>query len=187
MNVQTISNNSALKTIPLKRVLRVATAVGAIVLLLLLLWRGYHIYQLSVDKIYKESYVPYKIANAPITDTTTFTTIELYFAEGDYMEVVKLSKGLLSVTDRERLLIGIAYLQKEEYLPAISWLKRIADLEGTPYQEAAEYYLTLTHLRNEDYDRTIELMQQITSNNNHPYRKQFTYRMIREVRLLKWK
>lgn len=187
MNVQTISNNDAVKATSLKRVLRVTTAVGATVLLFMLLWRIYHIYQLSVDNIYQQSYVPYKIAKGPIADTTMFTTIELFFAESDFKEVTRLSKGLLSVTDRERLLIGIAYLQKEEYLPAISWLKRLADVKGTPYQEAAEFYLTLTHLRNEDYDRTIELMQQITNDKSHPYRQQFTQRMIKEVGLLKWK
>ena len=187
MNVPALTNKNLLKPVSFKRALRIATAVGALVLLLLLIYRIYNIYQLSVQKIYQESYVPYRIAQGPVADTTMFTTIEMYYAEGKFNEVVKLSKGLLSVTDRERLLIGISYLQKEEYLPAISWLKRLADVENTPYQQVAEYYLTLTHLQNEDFDRTIELMQHITEDNSHPYQKRFTPKMIKEVQLLKWK
>ena len=187
MNVPAITNNKMFKPLSAKRLLRVGTAVGALVLLVLLIYRVYNIYQLSVQQIYDESYVPYKIAQGPVADTSTFTTIELYFAEGKFDDVVKLSKGLLSVTDRERLLIGIAYLQKGEYLPAISWLKRLADVENTPYQQVAEYYLTLTHLQNEDHDRTIELMQHIAGDSRHPYQNKFTPKMIREVQLLKWK
>lgn len=187
MEVQTAINKPYLNGVPPKRLLRIGIAVGATFLLLFIIWRVYSIYQLSVQKIYKESYVPYRIASGRVADTSTFTTIELYFAEENYNEVVKQSKGLLSVTDRERLLIGIAYLQKEEYLPAISWLKRLAELKGTPYQQVAEYYLTLTHLQNEDYDRTIELMQLISGDATHPYHKRFTAEMIRQVQLLKWK
>lgn len=187
MNVPAATNNRVFKTVSFKRVLRVATALGALVLLVLLIYRVYDIYQLSVQQIYRESYEPYKMAQGPVADTSNFTTIELYYAENKFDDVVKLSKGLLSVTDRERLLIGISFLQKEEYLPAISWLKRLADVENTPYQQVAEYYLTLTHLQNEDYDRTIELMQQIVSDRQHPYHQRFTPEMIREVQLLKWK
>lgn len=187
MNVPAVTNNKVFKTVSFKRVLRIATALGTLVLLVLLIYRVYNIYQLSVQQIYRESYVPYKITQEPVADTSTFTTIELYYAEGKYNDVVKLSKGLLSVTDRERLLIGISFLQKGEYLPAISWLKRLADVENTPYQQVAEYYLTLTHLQNEDFDRTIELMQHIVSDSQHPYQKRFKPEMIREVQLLKWK
>lgn len=187
MSVNTVIHKEYIKGLSPKKLLRVAIAVGASLLLLFLIWRIYNIYQLSVQKIYKQSYMPYKIAPGRVADTTAFTTIELYFAEQNYNEVIKQSKGLLSVTDRERLLIGIAYLQKKEYLPAISWLKRIAEVKGTPYQQVAEYYLTLTHLLNEDHDRTIELMQNISGDKLHPYKKQFTQEMIRQVQLLKWK
>ena len=187
MELSTLTKNEYFKGATPKKLLRIAIAVGASLLLLFLIWRVYSIYQLSVQKIYKESYVPYQIAPGRIADTTTFTTIELFFAEGNYNEVVKQSRGLLSVTDRERLLIGVAYLQKEEYLKAISWLKRLAEVRGTPYQQVAEYYLTLTHLQNEDYDRTIELMQSISGDGTHPYQNKFTEEMIRQVQLLKWK
>lgn len=168
------------------RLLRLITALGALALLVFIIVKVYHAYQLSADKIYAESYVPYKLSISDITDTSTFTTIELYYAEKDYKEVVRQSRNLLSVLDRERLLIGISYLQQEEYLRAISWLTRLAELENNPYQQPAQFYLALTHLKNDDYDRAIEMMQYIIENENHIYKDRFTPQMVADVRLLKW-
>ena len=187
MDAPVATTNGVKKNITFRRVLRLATALGALVLLLLLVWRVYTFYRLSGEEIYQKSYVPYRLATGNIDDTSAYTTIELYYAEGNYTEVVRLSRSLLSVTDRERLLIGLSFMHKEEYLPAISWLRRLADVEGTPYQQVAEYYLALTHLANKDFDRTIELMQRVVDDGDHPYHPQFTQEMIDDVRLLKWK
>jgi len=181
----TIQNKSR-RVITTGRLLRIVTALGALALLVFLITKIYSVYQLSTDKIYEESYVPYKLSIANITDTSTFTTIELYYAEKDYKEVVRQSRNLLSVLDRERLLIGVSYLQQDEYLRAISWLTRLAELENNPYQQPAQYYLALTHLKNKDYDRAIDLMQDIIENENHIYKDRFTTKMISDVRLLKW-
>ena len=168
------------------RLLRVVTALGALALLFFLASKVYHMYQLSTEEIYEESYVPYKLSIANITDTSTFTTIELFYAEKNYKEVVRQSRNLLSVLDRERLLIGISYLQQDEYLRAISWLTRLAELENNPYQQPAQFYLALTHLKNGDYDRAIEWMQSIMENESHVYKDRFTPQMVADVRLLKW-
>ncbi len=189
--METIEAKHITKEAPKKRptfsqVMRVITALGALALLTFLVVKVYNMYQLSTEKIYNESYVPYKLSIVDITDTSTFTTIELYYAEKDYDEVVRQSRNLLSVLDRERLLIGVSYLQKEQYLRAISWLTRLADLESNPYQQPAQFYLALTHLKNKDYDRAIELMQAIMETESHIYKDRFTPQMVADLRLLKW-
>lgn len=186
MEIQATTSKQAPGIFPFRRLLRIATALGALVLLFLLLWKLYDIYQLSAEKMYEQSYVPYQIA-AGKTSTDSLTIIELYYNEGDHKEVIRQSKNLLSVLDRERLLIGISYLQVEEYLPAISWLNRLAEQDGNPYQQHAQFYLTLTHLKNRDYDRAIELMQLIVDNPRHLYQKRFTQDDVSDVGLLKWK
>ena len=184
--VQPTIQNKPRSGLTVGRLLRLVTALGALALLVFIVVKVYHAYQLSAETIYAESYVPYKLSIADITDTSTFTTIELFYAEKDYKEVVRQSRNLLSVLDRERLLIGISYLQQDEYLRAISWLTRLADLENNPYQQPAQFYLALTHLKNGDYDRAIELMQYIIENETHVYRDRFTPQMVADVRLLKW-
>ena len=184
---QPIVKHTPARLFTLGRLLRIVTALVALGVLAFLVFKAYNIYRLSTEKIYQESYVPYKLSIANITDTSTFTTIELFYAAKDYDEVVRQSKNLLSVLDRERLLIGIAYLQKEEYLRAISWLRRLAELDSNPYQQPAQFYLTLTHLKNKDYDRTIELMQSIMNDEDHIYKDRFTPEMVADVQLLKWK
>lgn len=184
--IQPTIQNKPRRAPSLGRVLRWLTALCALAVLVFIVVKVYHAYQLSADKIYAESYVPYKLSIADITDTSTFTTIELFYAEKDYKEVMRQSRNLLSVLDRERLLIGISYLHQEEYLRAISWLTRLAELENNPYQQPAQFYLALTHLKNGDYDRAIEWMQYIIESESHVYKNRFTPQMIADVRLLKW-
>ena len=92
----------------------------------------------------------------------------------------------MTLLDQERLLIGLAYLEQGEYLHAIAWFNPITADSENKYQPTAEFYLTLTHLINGDYDRCLELMQRIVVNPSHPYHNRFSKTMIQQVRLLKW-
>jgi hypothetical protein len=164
--------------------LRILTAVAAFVLLVWLVWKVYHIYQLSTDKIYSQSYIPFEFT---VEAENEATPIELSYAAKDYKDVIRKSKKVFSVTEQERLLIGLSYLESGEYLRAISWLNRLTIVDNPPLKQTAEYYLTLAYLKNEDFDSAIVQMQRIINNPAHLYHRQFTPEMIKELRLIKWK
>jgi tetratricopeptide (TPR) repeat protein len=172
------------KFVAIKRWVRIITAVTAVALLLLIVWEVYQVYQLSTEKMFTESYTPYKLESNAID---SLTTIEQYYKAEAYKDVIRESKKVFSVNDKEKLLVGLSYFETAQYLPAISWLKRLLSPGDNPYRQTAEYYLTLAHLKNEDYDRAMELMEVMIKNANHPYHQKFTTQMIKDLRLIKWK
>ena len=91
---------------------------------------------------------------------------------------------------RDIFLTGIAYLEKRDYAKAISSFRVvIADVKDnkTGLKDAAEYYLALAYLQNNDYDQAIELMTAIHNNPSHSYSSRFNRKYINKVKRLKWR
>ena len=65
----------------------------------------------------------------------------------------------------------------------------IADVKDkkSMLKDAAEYYLALAYLKNNDYDQAIELMNTIHDNSSHLYTKKFSLKYIKRVKRLKWR
>ena len=184
VEVQPTSKHTTAPGVSLQRWLRVLTALAAIVLLVWLVWKVYHIYQLSTDKIFDQTYMPYQLAAG---EMSLITPIEQAYTSKNYKDAIRESKTVFSVSERERLLIGLSYMETGEYLRAISWLKRLTISSEAPLRQTAEYYLTLCYLKNDDYDNAIVQMKEILNNPSHLYHRQFRPEMIKELRLIKWK
>jgi predicted negative regulator of RcsB-dependent stress response len=63
----------------------------------------------------------------------------------------------------------------------------VKDDKNYALKDAAEYYLALAYLKNNDYDQAIELMNTIHNNSSHLYTKKFTLKYVRKVKRLKWR
>jgi hypothetical protein len=113
--------------------------------------------------------------------------VENYYIQGNYIAVTLLSKKGRALTDRETLLTGLAYLHRNDYTNAIKWLEPASNNFKSTYRRPADYYLALTYLINEDYDRCIERMEHIATDPAHPYRHKITEDTIDDVKVLKWK
>jgi hypothetical protein len=163
---------------------RLLTAVLSLVLLLFFAWKGYRFYQLSPQTMFTELYVPFAVAGTP---QPNLNTVENYYAQGNFIAVTLLSKKGGLLTDREKLITGLAYLKRHDYTNSIKWLEPAANNFKSPYRRQAEYYLALTYLINEDYDRCIERMEHIATDPVHPYGHLITEDTIDDVKVLKWK
>jgi hypothetical protein len=163
---------------------RILTAALSLILLLIFAWKGYRFYQLSPQTMFKELYVPFAVSGSP---QPNLNTVENYYAQGNYIAVTLLSKKGRPLNDREKLLTGLAYLKRHDYTNSIKWLEPAANNFKSPYRRQAEYYLALTYLINEDYDRCIERMEHIASDPAHPYSHLITEDTIDDVKVLKWK
>jgi outer membrane protein assembly factor BamD (BamD/ComL family) len=97
------------------------------------------------------------------------------------------SKKQPLLTDNDKLLTGLAYLQREDYTAAIKKLEPLANNFKSPYRQQAEFYLALTYLKNEDYDRCIVRMEHIAYTPSHPYHKYIPGSTIQDIKMLKWK
>ena len=173
----------------LRRIIRYSVAIAACIALIIIFIEGCKFYKLSAQKLYAENYIPYESTTRG-QDDSAISTIEQAYREKKYGAVINLSKGsMLSVKDV--LLTAISFLEINDYARAISNFQVViadAKVDDTRVlKEAAEYYLALAYLRNNDYDQAIELMNAIHNNSSHQYHARFTSKYINRVKRLKWR
>lgn len=173
-------------TLPVMEVVRVLLAVMGGVLLVLLIVAGYRFYRLSPQALYQQAFVDYKLPKEG-DYTLGATRVEAAFRAANYDSVTRESKKAQGFTDQDYLLIGLAYMHKDDFASAIEPLRLVTVWRESDFKEEGEFYLSLAYLRNKDYDKALELMQRIRRNPNHAYHAHITDKLLRNVRILKWR
>ncbi len=173
-----------------RRIIRYSVAVAASVLLIFVCIEGYNFYSLSSYKLFAESYTSYELTTTRGEIDSTESKIEKAYREKKYEEVIKLNtNSVLSVKDV--FLTGISYLETNDLSRAISnfqvVMADVKDDKSAVLKDAAEYYLALAYLKNNDYDQAIELMTAIHDNSSQLYKNKFSLKYINKVKRLKWR
>lgn len=169
----------------LPRVVRYGVPVIASVLLVFVCIEVYNFYRLTPTRLFNEKYEAYEVK----TRKDGFeTNIRKAYREKKWADVINLNaNSVLSVKDV--FLTGMAFLETNDLSRAISSYQVVlADVKNDPaLKDAAEYYLALAYLKNNDYDQSIELMNTIRDNSTHLYTKKFSRKYIMRVKRLKWR
>lgn len=174
------------RVVPFRRVIRYTMAVAASILVIFIAVQGYRFYNLTPEGLYEDSFIAYNLS--PVRgDEPGFTNLEKAYSEKQYSTVVRMAKEKgRELSPREVFVAGLSSLQLNEASAAIPWFRRLNE-QGNPFQPDAEFYLSLSYLKDKDYDRAISLMRKIHSDSKHPYHDRITQRMINDTRMLKWK
>ena len=173
-----------------KLIIRYSVAVTASVLLIFICIEGYKFYRLSPGRLFAENYTAYEQIFTPAENDSTESKIEKAYRAKDYSEVININKNsVLSVKDI--FLTGMSYLETNDLSKAISSyqvvIADVKDDKNPALKDAAEYYLALAYLKNNDYDQAIELMNTIHDDSSHFYTKKFSHKYIKRVKRLKWR
>ncbi|HEX6169091.1 MAG TPA: tetratricopeptide repeat protein [Chitinophagaceae bacterium] len=184
------SEITAKKVSKMRRIIRYTVAVAASILLIVVCIVGYNFYHLSPDRLFNENYTAYELMTARSENDSIASEIEKTYREKRYREVININKSsVLSVKDI--FLTGMAYLETNDLPRAISSFQvviaDVKDNNASELKDAAEYYLALAYLKNNDYDQAIELMNTIHDNSSHLYTKKFSGKYIKRVKRLKWR
>ena len=184
------SEVTAKKISKVRRIVGHSVAVVATILLIFVCIEGYNFYRLSPGRLYDENYTAYELTSDLDKNDSTESNIEKAYREKNYAEAIKLNaNSVLSVKDI--FLTAMSFLETNDLSRAISNFQVvIADMKDDKnyaLKDAAEYYLALAYLKNNDYDQAIELMNTIHNNSSHLYAKKFTLKYIRRVKRLKWR
>ena len=169
----------------LQRIVRYSIAVIASILLIVVCIAVYDFYRLTPDRLFNDKYEAYELSTA---SDTSETSIRKAYREKKFAEVIKLNaNSVLSIKDI--FLTGMAFLETNDFSKAISSYQVVlADVRNDPgLKDAADYYLALAYLKNNDYDQSIELMSAIHDNSSHLYSKKFSRKYINRVKRLKWR
>jgi tetratricopeptide (TPR) repeat protein len=180
------------KTInPARRILRYGIAVAASVILIVGGIIGYNFYNLSSEKVFASNYHSYELGTVRDADTVKVSPIEMAYRDKDYRKAATLFSGYSDVPIKENFLAAMSYLELGNNPAAIGAFKKVIAgnerAKSNLFKDEAEYYLALTYIRNRDYDFAIDLFRSIKENPEHLYHEKATGKLIRQLKMLKWR
>lgn len=176
------------KTIGLRsrRLLRLGSAIGAVLLMVYLGNQAYQVYLLSPEQLYTETFQPYVLRTSKSADTSA-ARFETYYRQGSMDSIIRAARGKVILSEKETLITGLAYLTADDPFWAIRQLKKIAAPDGTTFAPEADFYLALAYLKNRDFDHALTVILGIRRRPDHPYRDKFPPDFVDRVKLLKWR
>lgn len=176
---------------PAKKIFRYSMAVAASLVLLIGAYLAYNFLTLSSDKVFSANYRTYELGNVRDGNEPQSTPVEKAFSEKNYQEVLRIHDAGEDHTPKGEFLCGIAALELREDAKAIKCFNEVLDANRQNGQlglnDEAEYYLSLSYIRNKDYDFALPLLNKIKSDTEHKYNKEISSGLIRKVKLLKWR
>lgn len=180
---QNESNTSA-KFIPGKWFIRAA----AMLIIFAGGWVAYQYIATSSGKLYIEIYQPYNI-NTDRKDNTKIVPHNMIqqFKDKDYNAVIYTFQSLPATNNREKFLAAYAWHETGNYNKAINVLQQILNNNnraGTRiYNDEAEFYLGLSHLKMKNYKAAFTYFKKIRDNTSHTFHERVSkWAMMR----LKW-
>lgn len=171
------------------RVIRYTMSIAAGILVIFLGITAYNYFSLSSNKLFNEYYQSYEIQTSRDVTNQTVSPLENAYREKNYSEVIKIGETSNALPAKETFLLAMAYVELKNDNKAIENFKNVIDRykpgETNIQKEEAEYYLSLSYLRNKEYDHALELMSRIHDNPGHTYHEKITNSLISKVKRLK--
>jgi len=172
-----------------RRTLRYAIAVAASILLIVAGYIGYSFYSLSSEKVYTANYRTYELSSLRDGNTAE-SEIETAYKSKKFPELLAIRFDR-PFTIKEHFLRGLSFAETGDNSNAILSFKKVIEDNNTArtniFKDEAEFYLALSYVRNKDYDFALELFKNINSKPEHLYKERVTAKLVRQVRLLKWR
>jgi tetratricopeptide (TPR) repeat protein len=174
----------------IRRAIRYSVAVAASLLLIVGGYLAYNFFTLSPDKVFASNYRSYELVTVRDGGIEERSLLEEPYILKEYAKVVSIQFDR-PFTIKEFFLRAMSYSELADNAKAIEEYKKvIAQNEAAKtnaFQLQAEYYLALCYIRNADYDFAIDLLNKIKDDPNHLYNEKVSRKLIRQVKMLKWR
>lgn len=176
---------------PARRIIRYGIAVAASVVLIVAGIIGYNFYHLSSDRVFASNFHSYELATYRDSDSLQVSSVEVAYRNKEYKKAVEVYSEIDSKSVKEIFLAAMSFMELENNTKAIDEFKKVIEGNKTGknelFKEEAEYYLALTYIRNRDYDFALDQLRSINENPGHLYHKRVTRKLMRQVKMLKWR
>lgn len=173
-----------------RRAIRYSIAVAASIILIAAGIWGYNFYTLSSNKVFASNYQAYELPTVRDTGHKV-SDIEKTYRNKDYKQVTTLYSATGPAGIQDEFLAAMSLVEMKDNTKAIEAFKKVqADNEAAKtefFKDETEYYLALTYIRNGDYDFALDLLRKIRDDQQHTYHKEISAKLIRQVKLLKWR
>lgn len=172
------------KVVNMKRMVRYGLTIAASIFLVFIAIEGYRFYNLSPDAVYKETFISYSVSDT--RGEQTVSDIQKAYSAKQYDAVILIYRNNPEVSDHEKFLVGLAFLEINNANNAIGLFNDL-NKDGNNYKPDAEFYLGLAHLKTKHYDTAQHLLTTIYNNSSHPYNQYVSRSLIKNIKMLKWK
>ena len=169
------------RPVPFNKVIRYTMAAAASILVLVIGIRIYQASQITPGKLYDEAFVEFNSSDTRGSGDMS-SEIEKNYRQKKYSVVINSVRSL-NMDARDSLLMGLSYLHEDRMSQAIGLFQRLA-ASSNEFQPDAEFYLSLSYLKNKDYNKALPLMEKIVSDPVHLYHKQFDKDFVEKVKAL---
>jgi tetratricopeptide (TPR) repeat protein len=173
-----------------RRMVRYSVAIAASLLLLVGGYWAYNFFTLSPDKVFASNYRSYELVTVRDGGNNE-TSAEKAYKEKNYKEVIRIHDAGEDHTPKGEFLCGVSALELGDNSKAITCFKEVLDTNKQSLKalltDETEYYLSLGYIRNKDYDFAIGLLNKIQNDPNHIYNEKVSNKLIRQVKMLKWR
>jgi len=118
-------------------------------------------------ELFAEYYQPYPNLIDPIQkgDASSTQSITQLYELGKYENV--LAQSLTNSVDS--FYVALTFLQLDQSKETITILEKFAHLDGFRFRDAAQWYLALSLIRNEQIESSLEVLTEISKNPNHDH------------------
>jgi tetratricopeptide (TPR) repeat protein len=173
-----------------KRVLRYSMAVAASIVLIVSGILIYNFISLSSGKVYASHYKTYELSTTRDGEKQE-TATEKAYRERNYKEVIRIHDKREDRSIKGEFLCGVAAMEMNDNSKAIKCFNEVLHMNrrasSDQLTDEAEYYLALAYIGNKDYDFALPILRKIKDETSHTYHASVSTRMIRQVKLLKWR
>jgi tetratricopeptide (TPR) repeat protein len=123
------------------------------------------------EKLFRESYHHYEV---PVMRGSSATSsMKEEYNKGKNDSVIMEFNSLNSPQPEEYLLAGIAYLESNQPEKAIETLNTLiqknTDANTDYFQDDAEYYLGMSYLSNQQFEKAFPIFEKIQADTENPY------------------
>ena len=173
-----------------QRAIRYSVAVAASLILIVGGYLVYNFFTLTPDKVFASNYRSYELVTVRDGGVEERSLLEEPYILKEYAKVLSIQLDR-PFTIKELFLRAMAYSELADDTKAIAAFKKVLihtdALTTNIFKQQAEYNLALCYIRNGDYDFAISLLNKIQEDSNHLYNQKVSNKLIRQVKMLKWR
>lgn len=167
-----------------KKLRRFSIAVAATLLVLVAGYMFLNKMTVTPEKVFTAHYDKYELTVLRDGNPTE-TPVEKAYREANYREVLRIHDAGEDHTPKGEFLCGAASLEVKDTEKAIKCFTEVLDMiPGGILREQAEYYLSLSYIRNTNYDNALVILNKIREEPGHLYNQRVTPKMLRQVKKL---
>jgi hypothetical protein len=176
------STGTEARIVPIKNYVRYIFAVACVLILIIGITTIYRYFRVSSDRVYEQTYIAYSPGTSR-SQAETESPIEDAYRQKNFSKVIALAKES-GMNSKQRLLLGLSYLETNQPSAAIRELEQIRSGDDPTYIPDAEFYLALAFLKNKEAAKALPLFQKIFRDKNHLYHQRVTQETINDVKKL---